>query len=95
MSETKDSLRYEIARAVGLSLGMSSTTFRKDDLNQILDAVGGDALDASQVYAHDGPTKADLYQRVGDAVGFGYEFEGDSPRPFRRDELEQVRSAVE
>lgn len=95
MGRTKDTLRYEVAREVGFRMGVDTGSFRKDDLNQILRAVGDDYVDAAEVYAHASPGKGEFYQRLADAVGFSYSFDGDTPRPLRRDELEQVLSAVE
>lgn len=95
MAVTKDSLRWEIASSCEFSPPLGDRSFRKDHLNQILRAVGGDYMDAEEVYAHDSPDKDEFYQRIAEAVGFAYEFDGDTPRPLRRDELEQVLSHVE
>jgi len=90
--ETKADLRQEIATTVGLSL-LPATQFRKDHLNAILSAVGGESIPGEEVYQSDGPGKVDLYYRLAEEAGFDYD--STTPRPLRRDELEKVRSAVE
>lgn len=95
MATTKDSLRGTIASECGFVPPRGDRSFRKDDLNQILRAVGGDYVPAAEVYAHDSPDKFEFYQRLAEAVGFDYDYSGDTPRPLRRDELSQILSSVE
>lgn len=95
MPRTVSDLRGEISRAVGIS-SPPSGAFRKDDLNVILDALGGDSLPPAEVYGWDAPGKSEFYERVADAAGFDYDpGEGDNARPFNRDELSDLLDAVE
>lgn len=95
MSETVHDLRRQISRAVGIS-STPSGAFRKDDLNVILSYLGGDALDAAEVYGWDAPPKSWFYEQIADAAGFDYDpGEGDNARPFNRSELLDLLDAVQ
>lgn len=92
--ETKADLRKDIGRECSFRPPVGDRSFRKDDLNQILREQGGDALPASEVYAHDSHGKGWFYEQVAEEAGFEYDYDGDTPRPYQRSELEQVRDSV-
>ena len=94
MTRTVADLRREISRRAGVS--SPSGSFRKDDLNVILDHLGGDALPAHKVYGDDAPLKRWFYRQVAHAAGLDYEAgDGSNARPFNREELVALLNAVE
>jgi len=96
MTKTRDDLLHSIAREVGLNVGLDVDELRKSDLNAILVELDEEtAVEAGAVYAHNTPDKSEFRALVGEAVGFEYDEETPDPRPYSKDELEQVLRAVE
>jgi hypothetical protein len=94
MVETNAERRADIAGYAGFSI--PSGAFRKDQLNVLLDLLGGDACPSAEVYGAESWKKAWFYRRVAAEAGFDYDAgEGEDARPYNADELDDLRAAVE
>lgn len=90
MARTVDDLRNEIRRAVGRYERVESTSFTKEALAAICNAVGED-IDTNRL-----PPKFEMRARIRRNVDG---LDGDDPdgaeRPFRKAELEAIATALE
>ena len=85
MAKTVDELRNEIREAVGRYERIESTSFTKEALVAICDAVDADIDTATT------PPKPEMRRAILDAVGI----EGDGETAFRKAQLQAIAEAVE
>jgi len=96
MPESVEKVRADVCRAAGVSGRAGVGALRKDDLNVILDYLGGDSVAAHEVYGWDAPPKRWFYEQVAQAAGFDYDpGTGDNARPYNKSELLDLREAIE